>query len=62
MGETIEFGEISIAVTRKRIKHAHLSVYPPDGRVTLVIPVGTRLEVARAYAVSKLGWIRKHQA
>lgn len=62
MGETIEFGEISIAVTRKRIKHAHLSVYPPGGRVTLVIPVGTRLEVARAYAVSKLGWIRKHQA
>jgi len=61
MGETIEFGDIRIAVTRKDVKHAHLSVYPPDGRVTLVIPRGTRSDVARAYAVSKLGWIRKHQ-
>jgi len=45
-------------VTRKDIKHAHLSVHPPNGRVTLVTPTGTRPEVARAYAVSKLGWIR----
>jgi predicted metal-dependent hydrolase len=30
--------------------------------VTLVAPKGTRLEVARAYAVSKLGWIRAQQA
>jgi predicted metal-dependent hydrolase len=39
-----------------------LSVYPPSGRVTLVAPKGTRHEVARAYAVSKLGWIRAQQA
>jgi predicted metal-dependent hydrolase len=45
-------------VTRKDVKHVHLSVHPPDGRVTLVAPTGTRLEVARAYAISKLGWIR----
>src|SRR5438876_1331533 len=61
MAETIHLGEIAIAVTRKGIKHVHLSVYPPDGRVTLVAPTGTRLEVARAYAISKLGWIRKQQ-
>jgi predicted metal-dependent hydrolase len=30
--------------------------------VTLVAPRGTRPEVARAYAVSKLGWIRDQQA
>jgi predicted metal-dependent hydrolase len=40
----------------------HLSVHPPGGRVTLVAPTGTRLEVARAYVVSKLGWIRNQQA
>ena len=61
MAETIRFGEIAIAVTRKDIKHVHLSVHPPSGRVTLVAPTGTRPEVARAYAVSRLGWIRKQQ-
>lgn len=62
MSETIRLGEIAIAVTRKNIKHVHLSVHPPNGRVTLVAPAGTRLEVARAYAVSRLGWIRAQQS
>jgi len=61
MGETIHIGELAIKVTRKGIKHVHLSVHPPDGRVTLVAPTSTRLDVARAYAVSKLGWIREQQ-
>lgn len=61
MAETFQIGEIAIAVTRKDIKHVHLSVHPPGGRVTLVAPIGTRPEVARAYAVSKLGWIRDQQ-
>jgi predicted metal-dependent hydrolase len=62
MAETIHIGEIAIALTRKDVKHVHLSVHPPSGRVTLVAPKGTRPEVARAYAVSKLGWIRDQQA
>jgi len=62
MTKTIQLGEIAIAVTRKDIKHVHLSVHPPNGRVTLVAPHGTRSEVAHAYAVSKLGWIRNQQA
>ncbi len=61
MLEMIQLGEITIGLTRKEIKHAHLSVHPPDGRVSLVVPKGTRLEVARAYAASKLGWIRDRQ-
>ena len=61
MTETIQLGEISILVTIKAIKNVHLSVHPPDGRVTLAAPSGTRLEVARAYAISKLGWIREQQ-
>lgn len=61
MAETIELGEVRILVTRKNVKHVHLSVHPPDGHVTLVAPTGTRLEVARAYVVSKLGWIRAQQ-
>lgn len=61
MNEKIQLGEISIAVTRKDIKNVHLTVHPPDGRVTLVAPYNTRLEVARAYAISKLVWIREQQ-
>ncbi len=62
MTETIQLGEIAIQVTRKAIKNVHLSVHPPEGRVTLVAPLDTRLEVARVYAISKLGWIRAQQA
>lgn len=62
MTTMIQIGELSIRVTKKDIKHVHLSVHPPDGRVTLVAPTETRLEVARAYAISKLGWIRDQQA
>lgn len=61
MIETIQLGDLSIQVSRKAIKHVHLSVHPPNGRVTLSAPSGTRLEVARAYAISKLGWIREQQ-
>ncbi len=61
MSEKINLGEVTIFVTRKDIKNVHLSVYPPDGRVTLVAPSATRLEVARPYAISKLSWIREQQ-
>ena len=62
MDETIEFGDIVVDVTRKNVKHVHLSVHPPTGRVTLVAPTATRPDVARAYAISRLGWIRAQQA
>jgi predicted metal-dependent hydrolase len=61
MKETIQLGEISITVTRKDIKNVHLTVHPPEGRVTLAAPTNTRLEVARAYAISKMVWIRDQQ-
>lgn len=62
MTETIQIGRLSIRVTKKDIKNVHLSVHPPDGRVTLSAPRTTRLEVARAYAIFKLGWIREQQS
>lgn len=61
MTETIQIGRLSIQLTKKDIKNVHLSVYPPKGRVTLTAPSATRLGVARAYAISKLGWIREQQ-
>jgi predicted metal-dependent hydrolase len=62
MADTIRLGGLAVALTRKDVKHVHLSVHPPDGRVTLVAPLTTRTEVARAYALSRLGWIRQQQA
>ena len=61
MTEIIQVGDLSIAVTRKNIKNVHLSVHPPEGRVTLSAPTETRLEVARAYAITRLNWIREQQ-
>jgi predicted metal-dependent hydrolase len=61
MTEIIQLGDISIAVRRKDIKNVHLSVHPPEGHVTLSAPIHTRLEVARAYAITKLSWIRDQQ-
>jgi predicted metal-dependent hydrolase len=59
--DTIRLGDLVIAVKRKDIKHVHLSVHPPAGHVTLAVPSETRLEVARAYAISRLSWIRDQQ-
>jgi len=61
MTEVIEIGDISISVTRKDVKNVHLSVHPPDGRVTLVAPRSTRIDAARAYAVTKIAWIRQQR-
>jgi hypothetical protein len=61
MTETIHIGDLSIQVTKKDIKNVHLSVHPPDGRVTLVAPTATRLDAVRAYAISRLSWIRQQQ-
>lgn len=57
-----ELGDVTVAVTRRDVRNVHLSVHPPDGAVTLVAPRATRLDVARAYAISRLPWIRAQQA
>lgn len=59
---TLQFGDVEIEVTRKDVKHVHLSVHPPEGQVTLVAPTKSRLDVLRAYAITRLPWIRKQQA
>jgi len=62
MVEYLHIGPLKIELTKKDVKHVHLSVHPPEGRLTLVAPSATRTEVARAYAISKLAWIRAQQA
>lgn len=59
--DTLVLGDIEIPVTRKDVKNVHLSVHPPEGRVTLVAPTHSRLDVLRAYVITRLSWIRKQQ-
>ena len=61
MGETITLGDVELVLVHRQVKHVHLTVHPPTGQVMLVAPPGTRTEVARAYAISRLGWIRRQR-
>jgi predicted metal-dependent hydrolase len=61
MTDRIQLGDVAVDVVFKDIKHVHLSVYPPDGRVRLAAPAHMSLETLRVFAVSKLGWIRTQQ-
>jgi len=57
--ETVTISNISIEVERKDIKHLHLSVYPPDGRVHISAPSYVSLESLQLYAIDHLPWIRQ---
>ena len=59
--QKIEIGDISIDVIQKDIKNIHLSVHPPTGRVRMSAPLRMNQDTLRIYAISKIGWIRKHQ-
>lgn len=61
MSSKISIGELEVSLTFKKVKHVQLSVHPPDGGISMVAPIGTREDVARAFAISKLDWIRSHQ-
>jgi predicted metal-dependent hydrolase len=59
--EKITISDIKIDVVRKDIKNIHLAVYPPTGRVRIAAPFRVNEDAIRLYAVSKLGWIKRHQ-
>ena len=49
---------IQIEVERKKIKHTHLAVYPPDARVHVSAPEDLSDRDLRSFLVSKIAWIR----
>jgi hypothetical protein len=57
----LTLGDIAVDVVLKDIKHVHLSVYPPTGRVRISAPKHMRMETIRVFAISKLGWIQQQQ-
>jgi predicted metal-dependent hydrolase len=62
MTTRMQLGELAVDVVRKDIKHVHLSVHPPTGRITISAPTRMKLDTIRVFAISKLGWIRQQQA
>lgn len=61
MRDVLDLGELHAEVTRKAIKHVHLSVLPPVGRVRVAAPQSMPLDTIRLFVISKLGWIRSQQ-
>ena len=57
----IEIGDCTIDVVRKNIKHLHLSVYPPTGRIRIATPLNIDDEAVRLFALSKLAWIKRNR-
>ena len=57
--EHIILSNISIEINRKPIKNMHLSVHPPNGRVSISVPQDRDLGVIRLFVISKLAWIKK---
>ena len=58
----LRVGGISVEVVRKRIKHLHLGVYPPEGRVRVAAPERLDDDAVRAAVISRLAWIRRKRA
>jgi predicted metal-dependent hydrolase len=57
----IEIGGVKVRINKKAIKNIHLSVHPPEGKVTIACPEATKDETIRLYLASKIGWIKRQQ-
>jgi len=61
MPKTAEQTAITVEVEFRNVKTMRLTVYPPDGRVKIVSPLGTKSEDIKKFADSKIAWIQKHR-
>jgi len=61
MVSQIKLGDIVVDVVLKDIKNVRLSVRPPAGSVRISAPKRMGLAAIRAFALSKLDWIKRQQ-
>ena len=57
----IQIGTLSLQLNRKAIKHLHISVLPPDGRIRVSAPEQMTETAIRMAVVSRIPWIKKQQ-
>jgi predicted metal-dependent hydrolase len=48
-----------VSITRKKIKHIHLKVCPPDGALKLSAPLQVSLKTIERFLIQKTSWIEK---
>ncbi len=61
-GQTLEICGLQIEIVRKPIRHLHVRVYPPDGRVRVSAPVWLDEASVRQAVAVRADWIRRQQA
>ena len=61
-GHRIDVRGTPVEVVRKDIKHLHVGVYPPSGRVRVAAPLRLDDDAVRLAVISRLGWIRRKQS
>lgn len=57
----MQIGSFEVQLNRKAIKHLHISVLPPDGRVRVSAPEKMTDTAIRMAVISRLPWIKKQQ-
>ena len=57
----LQLGSIEALVIYKPIKHLHLAVLPPDGRVRVSAPLDMNENAIRSMLAVKLPWIKQQQ-
>jgi predicted metal-dependent hydrolase len=57
----IDIAGIQVEVVRKAIRHLHITIYPPDGRVRLAVPFWVGEEAVRLAVIERLAWIKGHR-
>ena len=57
----IDVNGFVVDVVRKDIKHLHLAVYPPNGRIRVAVPMHVNDEAVRLAVITRLAWIKRQQ-
>lgn len=57
----MQIGSLAVQLNRKTIKHLHISVLPPDGRVRVSAPEKMTDTAIRMAVISRIPWIKKQQ-
>jgi predicted metal-dependent hydrolase len=61
MPKTAEQNVIPVEVEFRNVKTLRLTVYPPNGRVRIISPLGTKREDIKKFVDSKIAWIQKQR-
>ena len=57
----IDVNGFVVDVVRKDIKHLHLAVYPPNGKIRVAVPLHVNDEAVRLAVITRLAWIKRQQ-